>query len=126
MPPRLALALTACFILFLLRRGSKRVEGVSSAVWVPCCWLLVFGWKALSQWLEWRGAAETAEVTLEGSPLDRAVLFGLIAMAAVVLMRRRVGWGQTLRNNWALVIFLSYCAVSVLWSDFPFVAFKRW
>src|SRR5207253_3879855 len=29
------------------------------------------------------------------------------------------------RNVW-LVIFLAYCGLSILWSDFPFVALKRW
>jgi exopolysaccharide production protein ExoQ len=30
------------------------------------------------------------------------------------------------RNNQWLTIFLLYCFVSIVWSDFPFVAFKRW
>ena len=33
--------------------------------------------------------------------------------------------GALLRANTLLVVFFCYCAVSVLWSDFPFVAFKR-
>src|SRR5262249_21222157 len=126
MPPRLALALALFFILFLVRREIKLVRGVSSAVWIPCMWLLLLCSKGVSQWLEVRSAVETADSMLEGSPLDRLAVFGLMAMAAVVLLRRRIGWGQTFRKNWWLVAFFCYCGISVLWSDFPFVAFKRW
>jgi O-antigen ligase len=31
-----------------------------------------------------------------------------------------------LKNNWAILAFLTYCLLSVIWSDFPDVAFKRW
>src|SRR5438128_579043 len=26
----------------------------------------------------------------------------------------------------ALIVFLLYCFISIAWSDFPFIAFKRW
>ena len=31
-----------------------------------------------------------------------------------------------LRKNPLLLVYFSFCLVSVLWSDFPFVTFKRW
>ena len=29
-------------------------------------------------------------------------------------------------HNRLLTVFLVYCLISIVWSDFPFVAFKRW
>jgi exopolysaccharide production protein ExoQ len=43
-----------------------------------------------------------------------------------VLLARTAQTGRLLKANGPLVIFFVYCAVSVLWSDYPFVAFKRW
>ena len=49
----------------------------------------------------------------------------LIAALAVVISRMdRVG--PLLRKNGPILLFFAFCAVSILWSDFPFVAFKRW
>ncbi len=31
-----------------------------------------------------------------------------------------------MRNNQWLTIFLLYCLISIIWSDFPVVALKRW
>src|SRR5262249_38174365 len=33
---------------------------------------------------------------------------------------------EILRNNRWLVIFLVYCFLAILWSDFPLSSFKRW
>ena len=42
------------------------------------------------------------------------------------LYKRRIRLAEVVRNNRWLAIFLIYCLVSILWSDFPFVATKRW
>jgi O-antigen ligase len=66
-------------------------------------------------------------ITLEeGSPLDAGVYCALIAAGLYVLHQRRVSLSEIVRNNQWLTIFLLYCFVSIVWSDFPFVAFKRW
>ena len=62
------------------------------------------------------------DLTLEGSPFDRLVLMGLLSAGLMVLARRAERVGALLRDNTLLVVFFCYCAVSVLWSDFPFVA----
>lgn len=125
MPSQLALALCLAFSFVLLRRDVKQQKDVSSAVWIPCLWLLILGSRSLSQWLN-LGTPVTADAMLDGSPTDRAVYFGLMTSALIVVWRRRLAWGETLWNNPWLLCFLVYCAVSVLWSDFPFVSFKRW
>ena len=41
-------------------------------------------------------------------------------------MSRSFNWGSFFSRNLALMAFLSFALVSVCWSDFPFVALKRW
>jgi O-antigen ligase len=77
-------------------------------------WLSIFGWKMGAISLE------------EGSPIDATVTFALIAAGLYVLHQRRVNLSKVIRNNQWLTIFLLYCLISIVWSDFPFVAFKRW
>jgi O-antigen ligase len=72
------------------------------------------------------GADPAADQQLDGSPLDSLIFLGLIVAAATVLSRRRLDWGGLFRSNRLLIIFFIYLGISVLWSDYSFVSFKRW
>ena len=65
-------------------------------------------------------------VFVEGNPLDALVFATLIVGGLVVLITRRRRVSTFLRANGPLLVFLLYCVLSVLWSDYPEVAFKRW
>jgi len=69
---------------------------------------------------------ESPDQFLDGSPLDSVIFAGLEMGALVVLLTRGARCTALLRSNRPLIVFFVYCAVSVLWSDFPFVALKRW
>ena len=127
MPPPIALLSAISFILFLIAYDRKKNPRVSVAVWIPCLWLLILGSRPVSLWLE-TGVSTTASADqlLEGSPINRAVYFGLIVLGAIALIRQRVSWSQIIRQNAALALFFLYCGLSVFWSDFPAVAFRRW
>ena len=43
-----------------------------------------------------------------------------------MLLRRRISWSTFVSANIWLVVFLGYAALSIFWSDYQFVAFKRW
>jgi hypothetical protein len=60
------------------------------------------------------------------SPIDRLVFVILLAAGIIVLIHRRARTIVLLRANWPVALYFSYCLLSVLWSDFPDVAFKRW
>jgi O-antigen ligase len=62
----------------------------------------------------------------EGNPFDACVYFTLIAAGAYVLSKRHVQLSVIIRQNQWLTIFFIYCLLSIFWSDFPLVAFKRW
>ena len=126
MPPQIALALTLVFIAYLFYRESRKPYKPSWAIWIPCAWLLILGSRSVTAWLN-LGQAPTQSMNIEdGSPLDRTFFFLLIIAGLIVLSKRNISWSQVFRNNTALTLFVLYCGFSILWSDFPFVAFKRW
>ena len=111
------------FVLFLLDRNEK--ERASLAIWIPVVWLSIGGSRMVSQWLQ-IAPATSADQLIEGSPLDRSILMGLMALGIYVLVQRRRAVARILRGNLLVVVFLAYCALSTAWSDYPLVALKRW
>jgi exopolysaccharide production protein ExoQ len=124
MPPVLALFLTLAFIFVLFRRERRERIKVSGALWIPLIWLFLTGSRFASQWLSLGGGSDGS--IEEGSPIDAAVFLSLIISGFYVLKQRGVNLSKFARNNRWLTIFLVYCLVSILWSDFPFTAFKRY
>src|SRR5216683_2253931 len=126
MPPQLALLLTILFIFYLFIQDFRQKPNISSAVWIPCIWIMILGSRAVSQWLNPGAPFQGANDLIEGSPIDRAVFLLLMAAGLLVLWKRQIPWSQVFRNNVWLTLFFGYCAVSILWSDIPSLAFKRW
>jgi exopolysaccharide production protein ExoQ len=126
LPPIIASCLTVAFVVFLYRRDIRERPNVTGALWIPLLWFLLMTTRAVSEWLNTFGLHAGAVTVEEGSPLDAGVCFVLIAAGLYVLHRRQASLSEIIRNNQWLTIFLLYCLVSIVWSDFPFVAFKRW
>jgi O-antigen ligase len=124
MPP--AVATVACAVLIggLFWLDRDRATKTSPALWLAVIWMFIGASRMVSQWLGVE-PLDAVDLTLEGSPFDRLVLIGLLSAGLLVLVRRADRVGALLRDNALLVVFFCYCAVSVLWSDFPFVALKR-
>jgi exopolysaccharide production protein ExoQ len=109
--------------LFWLDRD--REAKTSTALWLPVIWLWIAASRPVSQWLSGTDVSST-DAYLDGSPLDRNIYIVLLAIAIVVLIGRGSAVLKLMRENGPLVLFLFYCAASILWSDYPDVAFKRW
>lgn len=109
--------------LFWLDREAR--DRTSKALWLPVFWLLIIGSRPVSVWLQGHRTV-LATGFEDGSPLDRAIFLGLIILALAVLFQRRAAIGTVMRNAWPVVLFFAYCAVSVVWSEYPDVAAKRW
>lgn len=124
MPPALATFLTILWIFLLARRDAQQEAEHSAALWIPVLWLGVTGSRFVSQWMELGKTPEPS--ALDGSPLDAVYFMALIIIGLWVLARRNLDIGQLIRDNLWLVLFMAYGFVSIVWSDFPFVAFKRW
>jgi O-antigen ligase len=126
-PPPLALAATIVGCAFLIWRDSRRTPGLSGALWLPIIWFFLVGSRFFSQWLSLFGLPGGETGSLEdGNPIDAVFFAVLIAAGIVVLYRRRVALSEIARQNVWLTVFLVYCLLAILWSDFPFIAFKRW
>jgi exopolysaccharide production protein ExoQ len=125
MPSILAFVLTVVFIVFLFRRDFREKPNVTSALWIPILWFLIIGSRTVTAWLDLCGVSVGGSLE-DGSPADATVYFALIVAGLCVLKRRRINLGEILRNNRLIAAFLIYCLVSIFWSDFPLVSFKRW
>lgn len=125
MPPSVASCLFTIVIAGLFVLNRDREARTSAALWIPVFWLLISGSRPLSVWLG-VGPSGSSEQYLEGSPFDRLVYLVLLTAGVLVLVARKKIVLRYLRANWVFVLFLLYCAASIIWSDYPDVAFKRW
>lgn len=126
MPPPLAFLLTCAFIIYAFALERRRNSEVSAALWIPLLWIGLTGTRFASQWLGGAGGMQSAAGYLEGSALDQVVFLALYICAALVIVRRHVSAAVFVANNKWLVLFLLYCLTSILWSDYPWIALKRW
>jgi exopolysaccharide production protein ExoQ len=125
MPPSLALLIWFIFLVALLSFDPAKDAGVSSAVWVPLIWISIMGSRLPSQWLGVQ-VGTAAQALEDGNALDRTIFLFLIVLAIGILNSRSFKWGNFFAHNIALTAFLCFGLVSVVWSDFPFVSFKKW
>lgn len=125
MPPSLALFVWLVLLLGLLRFDPAKDSKTSLALWVPLIWMFIAASRLPSQWLG--GAYGAVSQTIEdGNPLDRTIFALVILVELAILMSRSFNWGNFVARNPALTALLIFGLISILWSDFPFVSFKRW
>ena len=133
MTPKIATLIFVVGMGLLFRLDPIRNCRTSKALWIAVLWFSIAGSRSVSSWLAaFGGGGSVTDVNsnpdyyLEGNPIDRPILIGLLVVGAVVLaVRWQKVWGVLLANGPILCFFL-YCAISCLWSDYPDVAFKRW
>ena len=121
MPPKVALILCTIFVLFLLRLERKQYSDASLSLWVPTIWFLLVTIKPLGVWFGSGGA--TME---EGSSIDRIVLTILFCLGILIVTKRNLSWFGAFKQNPSVMLLIGFMLISVLWSDMPFVSFKRW
>jgi O-antigen ligase len=127
MTPQIALLACLVFILVLLIQDNRLKSDVSTALWIPTVWMLIIGSRVISQWLSINEGYYPSESDfVDGSPLDRNIYIVLMVTALVVLISRGVSFSQVARANGWMFLFLAYCGISIGWSDFPGVSFKRY
>jgi exopolysaccharide production protein ExoQ len=116
-------------LLALLRFDPAKESKTSLALWVPLLWMVIFASRLPSQWIAFQGTemgAEALELGSNPNPLDRIILSTLTLLAISILISRSFEWRAFFASNVAFLAFLSFTLLSVLWSDFPFISFKRW
>lgn len=124
MPPQIAAIGFAGGIAGLLWLNRDHTAPTSRALWLAVAWLLIVGSRSVGDWLQL-----SSNVSIEGtgtSPIDAAVLSLLLAAGATVLLSRGGRVGTLLAANGPVVLYFLYCALSVIWSDYPIPSAKRW
>ncbi len=125
MSPSFALVVWLALLIGLLYFDPAKPPRTSLALWVPLVWMFIVATRLPSQWLS--GQVELASQGLEeGNSLDRNIYCMFILLSICILISRSFNWSNFFTRNLALTAFLAFALLSVLWSDFPFVSFKRW
>lgn len=122
MPSVLALILCGVLVTVLLHIERRRHSEASFVLWVPTFWVLIYASRPVARWFESNPNSNVES----GSPLDRLVLGILMLLALFILHRRKIEWYLVLKDNFWLFLLFIYMGISILWSDFPYVSFKRW
>jgi exopolysaccharide production protein ExoQ len=125
MPRQLAILLCVSFVLWLFAMERKGRMQLSAALWLPVAWMTILGSRPVSVWLGMNAMEDTGDA-IEGSPLDRLLFQMLIVAACLVLVRRQINWRVVFTTNRWVMLYFVYLGFSVLWSDFPMTALKRW
>ena len=113
------------FIWWLFRLDRDENEPTTSALWIPIFWMFIGCTRNFSEWFHLQSGG-AGERYMEGSPVDRAVLTLALFLGVAVLFRRAQRLAPFLRASLPILLYFAYCGVSVLWSQYPEVAGKRW
>lgn len=128
MTPAIASVAFVLVILGLFWLDRDQSSRPSGTLWIAVVWWLLACTRSVGQWLQMGTPMDSlmADKILEGSPIDRLVFSGLLALGLIVLVKRGRQVAGLLQANGPIILFFFYCVVSILWSDYPEVAFKRW
>lgn len=122
-----SLALFVCVVgiagLFYLDRDES--GRTSKGLWLPVIWICIVGSRPVSAWFGISQGSDAVQL-VEGSPIDGAVFGVLLAAGIIVLISRRRPMSACLKASWPVIVYFAYCLLSIMWSDYPGVAFKRW
>lgn len=129
MPPIIAAIIFIVFIFIVFAIDFKRKPDVTFTHWIPFIWLLIISSRPLAAWIIASPATISGgmyEAAMEGSVLDSTVFSILLVLGFFILSKRIQKCKLILRNNLWLVFLILYCLMSIFWSDYPYISFKRW
>ena len=109
--------------LFRLNREEK--VRTSIALWIPILWIFFGATRNPAVWLNFSPDVGGERYT-EGNIVDQISTLAMLAIGLIVLLRRTKRVTALLQSNLPIFLFFLYCGISIFWSDFPDVSFKRW
>jgi O-antigen ligase len=125
MPPLLALCLGLGLFLFMVHRDRERRIGLSLALCVPLLWYLTGSTRPLGIWLHLWGVPLGGGEGEDAGFVDRYYYLLLTLVGLAVLARRRFNWTAALARSPWLFALLAFMALSIAWSGYPYISFKR-
>ena len=128
MPPKLALLVGILFVYHAFKRDSRQGIKFWDSLFWPTLWYTIAATRPLGIWIQIWGIPMplSGGDAMDGSVIDRAFWGALTIIGLVVLSRRHFNWGEAFRRNQWFALLLLYMAVSILWSDYGLVSFKRY
>src|SRR6185436_2832258 len=126
MGPLILFAFTVCLIWLLYHDGKERAS-VSPAAWIVVVWAMIHGSRPVMDWFSGeavRGPIYTSSAD-EGNLTEALISLTLMLAGLVVLLRRGVRLSVVIRDNVWLFVFYLFWFLSVSWSDYPLITFKR-
>lgn len=114
------------WLIWFSHQDGKERPFVSSGSWIVVIWAILYASRPVSEWLA--GIDQGAVLSQsrdEGSPIDGFISLALIAAGLIVLLRRDVRPTKLVKENVWLFLFYLFWMMSIAWSDYPFITFKR-
>lgn len=114
---------------WLYYRDRKLRPMTSWGLWIPLLWIIILGTREVSLWFNSGGigyVTHNLDAHLEGNPLERNISTILIMMGILILLSRKINWGEIIKSNYTVFLFFLFAGLSCLWSDYILTAFKRY
>ena len=126
MNPTVATCLCIFFIIAAFYVDCKKGRPFFSSILIPIIWISLVGSRPIGSWANMELMVVSISDLEIGSLYDRVVFSFLIVMGLIVFLKREIHWIELIDKNRWLFLFLLYATLSVIWSDFFWIAFKRW
>lgn len=121
-----ALLAWSLWLTWIFHKDGREKRSISSAVWIVVVWAVIYVGRPISEWIAIvEGSTLAPQSRDEGSPIDGSFSLLLIIFGLSVLVRRSVQPSVLIKHNIWLVAFYVFWFLSITWSDYPFITFKR-
>lgn len=113
---------------YLIRHRRLEGEKIGLALGIALIWILIDLSRPVSLWFNSSWSLDSSQLASieEGNPINRTVALVLLVFGVLILLKRNANIGEFISANQLLVCLYVFCLISVIWSDVPFVGFKRW
>jgi exopolysaccharide production protein ExoQ len=113
---------------YLIRHRRLEGEKIGLALGIALIWILIDLSRPVSLWFQSSWSLDADQVTSieEGNPINRTIALALLMFGVLILLKRNAKIGEFISANQWLVCLYAFCLVSLIWSDMPFLVFKRW
>lgn len=112
-------------LIWLYYQDERERLRVTRATWIVVLWAAIYGSRPVTEWFGQVGGRSISESVDEGNPIEALISVLFLLVGCVVLLRRKIRWGKVLKENAAIVVFYVFWWLSILWSDYPLITFKR-
>ena len=122
----IALLGSIIFAFIALYVENRRDKTCSKKIIIPTVWYILAVIKPIDYWLNPGLIQQASQNFQEGSSTMRLVLSVLMICGILVLLTRRIDWMVLIKQNRFFVILLLFMLASLIWSNYKFVALKRY